>query len=71
MSDGVEVAGAALAIAWTQYTSFFRDVPHGTQKQLAALIQLAGGEDFLIRMGQATKIAKMSRGVAKMAKQQK
>lgn len=70
-SDGVEAAGQALADAWDRYHKFFDDVPHGTQRQMSCLLELAGGEDFLIRIGKAAEVAKMARGMRGLAKKQK
>jgi hypothetical protein len=48
--DAVRVFGAALAIAWQKYHRDFGDVPHGSLDQMAALIELAGGEKALLRI---------------------
>ena len=68
LQDGVQAAANALSIAWGKYVSAFEYDPRGTPKQLAALIELAGGEDFLIRLGRATEVAKMARGMRAVAK---
>lgn len=66
--DGVQAAALALGMAWDKYRVAFGMSPRGTQKQLQALIELAGGEDFLIRLGRAAEVAKMARGMRRMAK---
>lgn len=69
--DGVEALAHALAAAWFRYRHNFGEVPHGTPKQLAALIELAGGNDTVIRIGRAAEVAKMVRGMRRMASKQK
>lgn len=65
--DAVEAASQALEHAWKKYDNLFDDTPHGTAKQLAALLQLAGGEEFLIRIGRAAEVAKMVAGMRQVA----
>lgn len=64
--EGVEILAHALGMAWFRYQRNFGEVPHGTPKQLAALIELAGGEDMLVRVGRAAEVAKMARGMRKL-----
>jgi hypothetical protein len=40
MSDPIATLANDLAAAWIRYRSLFGDVPHGTQKQMAALLEL-------------------------------
>lgn len=49
--DGVSVLAHALALAWFKYERNFGEVPHGTPKQLADLIELAGGNKMIFRLG--------------------
>lgn len=68
LTDGVEAMAHVLAIAWGKYVKFLDVEPRGTVKQLEALLELAGGEDMLIRVGRAAEVAKMARGIRAVAK---
>lgn len=48
--DVVRVYGAALAMAWCKYQDAFGVAPRGSLDQMAALIELAGGEKALLRV---------------------
>jgi hypothetical protein len=41
--DAVEELAKNLAFAWSRYVELFGEPPHGTEKQLAALIELCVG----------------------------
>ena len=45
MIDKAKVA-KCLTEAWARYTEFFGEVPHGTKKQMAALLELAETETW-------------------------
>lgn len=70
-TDGVTMLAHALSMAWLRYKGFFGEEPHGTGKQLAALLELAGGNDMLIAVGRAAEVAKMTRGMRSIARAQR
>ncbi len=40
MLDAAKLSAQGLAKAWARYAEFFGEVPHGTEKQMAALLEL-------------------------------
>ncbi len=42
----IEKIGTRLTEAWKKYRELFGEVPHGTEKQMTALLELAGGDDY-------------------------
>lgn len=41
---GVTLTGAMLSSAWKKYVYWFGELPHGTEKQMDALLELTGME---------------------------
>lgn len=56
--DGIARMGEALAHAWQRYTQLFGVVPHGSCRQLAAMLQLCPEAKEAVRLWDEQRIEK-------------